>query len=231
MMVMIYLFLQILLVCVVVSSRKPALILVDDLFTFYGSYCKEYCDKFGVELISVVDEESFDQFKRQGRPLSRKFRGPSVGYERKWIKAMKIPTKTSACISCSEKGMKLAYRLQKELNLSNYGSKSYLTDKFRMREKLSAGGLPVVSSAPVQNVEAAREFILKTVNQHSPAKDMKVLLKPQANVNFPRSHPILIKSLIDLETHFSDFSHNQSYLIEEYVSGPEYSIDTIVRHL
>jgi hypothetical protein len=231
MITMIYLFLQILLVCLVVSSRKPALILIDDLFTFHGSYCEEYCDKFGVELISIVNEESFDQLKRQGRPLSRKFCGPSVGYERKWIRSMKIPAKTSACISCSEQGMKLAYRLQKELNLSNHDSKSYLTDSFHMHEKLSAVGLPVVSSAHVQNIEAAKEFILKTVNQYSPVKDMRFLLKQIPNTIFSRSNPLLIKSLIDIETHFSEFSHNQCCLIEEYVSGPEYSIDTTVRHL
>jgi hypothetical protein len=231
MITMIYLFLQILLVCLVVSSRKPALILIDDLFTFHGSYCQEYCDKFGVELISIVNEESFDQLKRQGRPLSRKFRGPSVGYERKWIRSMKIPTKASACVSCSEQGMKLAYRLQKELNLSNHDTKSYVTDKFHIREKVSAAGLPVVSSTSVQNIEAAKEFILKTVKQHSPAKDMKFLLKHVPNTIFSRSNPIQIKGPIQLETHFSEFSRNQSCLIEEYVSGPEYSIDTIVRHL
>ena len=90
------------------------------------------------------------------------------------------------------------------------------TDKFLMKERFEYGGIPHACGRLISKVEDAEGMVYP------------VIVKPRDNsgsrgVKFCRNQEELSESIGEA----LDFSHLDSVLVEEYIEGPEYSIESL----
>lgn len=102
-----------------------------------------------------------------------------------------------------------------------YDTGCLFTDKFLMREKCSELGVPTPAYKLVWTKEEALDFYQEVGG--------KMILKP---VDSQASHGVnLVESAADIEMYFEEakrYSRNGKVLIEEYIEGEEYPIDSYV---
>lgn len=102
-----------------------------------------------------------------------------------------------------------------------YDCAKLFTDKYDMRKRSEELGLPTIKSSAVYSLEAALEFF-KSINR-------SVIIKPADNQG---SRGVFrVDSEEELSKFFEEarrFSHKGKIIIEEYIDGEEYEVDSIV---
>lgn len=128
----------------------------------------------------------------------------------------------------TEKGVRLATRLADDLNLkgNSYENIEAMTSKSEMQKRIAQHGLRSIKGKVVCSVEDAIEFYEKeNLN--------KVIIKPiygaaSVNVKISSNRDEMIKNikeLFDEENVFGDI--NSELLIQEYIEGEEYIVNTV----
>lgn len=102
-----------------------------------------------------------------------------------------------------------------------YECAKLFTDKFKMRKKSEELGLPTIRNNVVYSLEAALEFFNET--------DKSVMIKPVDNQGSRGVFRVDTEGeLVDKFEEARRFSHKGKIIIEEYIEGDEYEVDSIV---
>ena len=128
----------------------------------------------------------------------------------------------------TEKGVRLATRLADDLNLkgNSYENIEAMTSKSEMQKRIAQHGLRSIKGKVVKSVEEAIEFYEKeNLN--------KVIIKPiygaaSVSVKISSNKDELIKNIKEVlgeENVFGDI--NSELLIQEYIEGVEYIVNTV----
>lgn len=127
------------------------------------------------------------------------------------------------CISAvvtaaTDKPLVMMARVAKELNLPFYSVETaqWSTDKYQMKQRFIAGGVPCAKGRLVKSAQETADFVYP------------VIVKPRDNsgsrgVKLCRTQEEL-QSCIDEAL---EYSHLDSVLVEEFIEGQEYSIESL----
>lgn len=120
--------------------------------------------------------------------------------------------------AATDKPLVMMARIAKELGLPFYSVETaqWSTDKYQMKERFLVGGVPCAKGRLIKSVEEAKDFIFP------------VIVKPRDNsgsrgVRLCRTKEEL-QSCMDEAL---EYSHLDSVLVEEFIEGQEYSIESL----
>jgi len=120
--------------------------------------------------------------------------------------------------AATDKPLVMMARVAKELNLPFYteDTAKWSTDKFLMKQKFIEGGVPCAKGKVVKNIEDVSDFVYPVIvkpRDNSGSRGVKLC----RNVNE-------LKSCMDEAL---EYSHFDSVLVEEFIEGQEYSIESL----
>lgn len=120
--------------------------------------------------------------------------------------------------AATDKPLVMMARVAKELNLPFYSveTATWSTDKYQMKQRFIAGGVPCAKGKLVKSAQETADFVFP------------VIVKPRDNsgsrgVKLCRTKEEL-QSCIDEAL---EYSHLDSVLVEEFIEGQEYSIESL----
>ena len=120
--------------------------------------------------------------------------------------------------AATDKPLVMMARVAKELNLPFYSVETaqWSTDKYQMKQRFIAGGVPCAKGRLVKSAQETADFVYP------------VIVKPRDNsgsrgVKLCRTQEEL-QSCIDEAL---EYSHLDSVLVEEFIEGQEYSIESL----
>jgi carbamoyl-phosphate synthase large subunit len=120
--------------------------------------------------------------------------------------------------AATDKPLVMMARVAKELNLPFYSVETaqWSTDKYQMKQRFVAGGVPCAKGRLVKSAQETADFVYP------------VIVKPRDNsgsrgVKLCRTQEEL-QSCIDEAL---EYSHLDSVLVEEFIEGQEYSIESL----
>ncbi|MBP5769506.1 MAG: ATP-grasp domain-containing protein [Fibrobacter sp.] len=120
--------------------------------------------------------------------------------------------------AATDKPLVMMARIAKELNLPFYSIETaqWSTDKYQMKQRFIAGGVPCAKGRLVKSAQETADFVYP------------VIVKPRDNsgsrgVKLCRTQEEL-QSCIDEAL---EYSHLDSVLVEEFIEGQEYSIESL----
>ena len=120
--------------------------------------------------------------------------------------------------AATDKPLVMMARVAKELNLPFYSVETaqWSTDKYQMKQRFIAGGVPCAKGRLVNSAQETADFVYP------------VIVKPRDNsgsrgVKLCRTQEEL-QSCIDEAL---EYSHLDSVLVEEFIEGQEYSIESL----
>lgn len=215
------------------SPFAPVLIVVDGFSSYLGGYCKNYCEERNIYLKDVVSPYICGVFKGQGRSVPEYLRAPESDTELEWANAMGIVDSANTyAISESESGITTADRIEIALKLNGNKALPQLRDKYLANERSKLAGLDTASQALAATWEEARTFVTDLWAENKGPK--KVVLKPRRGV--ASEGVFLCSSVNEAEVAFHAIlgkpqyggGINKAVLIQEYIEGPEYAVDTVV---
>lgn len=216
-------------------ASSPVLVLVDGFSHYLGEYCKSYCKEKEIYVKEVVSPYLCGIFKSQGRSVPEHLRAPELGEERDWSDAANLGNSEDIfVISESESGISTAERIQKSLDLCGNGPMPQLRNKFLQNVRAKFVGLPTVKQTLAKSWEAGSTFLEEL---WSTKDDKRCVVKPCRGV--ASDGVFCCEGLAEAEAAFRKLlgkpqyggGTNKAVLIQEYVEGPEYAVDTVVRPL
>jgi hypothetical protein len=219
------LLLQCFAIISMISSSKPSiLVLIDDLLSFHGKHCREYCEKNQIELISLLSSNKADSLIRSGQVISSNIRAPVVGEEQKWLKWNGIDSKHNcASFSCSIDGLNTSLNIRAELNSSDIPSERSYMNRIAMQRKLQAARLPSLQSKLISTWSDGKQII-----QQISTKNRKLLLKKNGLQGMKQFPQIIGNGKESFLLDDDPSKSSCSFLLEDYIEGPEYRIDAVV---
>ncbi len=120
--------------------------------------------------------------------------------------------------AATDKPLVMMARIAKELNLPFYSIETaqWSTDKYQMKQRFIAGGVPCAKGRLVKSAQETADFVYP------------IIVKPRDNsgsrgVKLCRTQEEL-QSCIDEAL---EYSHLDSVLVEEFIEGQEYSIESL----
>jgi len=120
--------------------------------------------------------------------------------------------------AATDKPLVMMARVAKELNLPFYSveTATWSTDKYQMKQRFIAGGVPCAKGRLVKSAQETADFVFP------------VIVKPRDNSG---SRGVkLCRTLAELQSCIDEaleYSHLDSVLVEEFIEGQEYSIESL----
>lgn len=217
------------------NGPAPVLVLVDGFSQYLGEYCKSYCKERGIYVKEVVSPYLCGIFKSQGRSVPEHLRAPELGEEGDWSRLSKLGgSEDIFVVSESESGISTAERLQNSLGLCGNGPMPQLRNKYLQNVRAKVAGLPTVEQTLAKSWETGSAFLTELWSRK---RDARCIIKPCRGVASDGVH--CCEGLAEAETAFRKLlgkpqyggGTNKAVLIQEYVEGPEYAVDTVVSKL
>lgn len=214
------------------NSAAPAIVLIDSFSHSISGYVKDYCKKQGIKIIEAISGYTFFGLTSQGAELPPSMRAPDKGTEQAWInERLSDDHALICCISESDAGVPTAERISVALGLPSNGVSEHLRNKYDMNERLRIAGLPTA-----QQYLSADWAPLQKALENDPilnANGFKCVVKPYRGV--ASDGVCLCESVEEAEIAFHNLLNKPKYgggkqdrvLVQEYLEGDEYAIDTV----
>lgn len=200
--------------------------MVDGSTTPSGLHWKIYCDDRDIEV----------------KHLTSRFYGgirgwsPEPGTELEWFSegTRIVDRQNTFALSSSEPGLALVSRLTEALGLKGTKDLPLLTDKFFVNERARRAGVKTVEQVLAREWKEADAFISELWSKSTDSESNKIILKPRRGASSFHVH--CCSSLREAEYAFCNIlgkpqfggGTNTDVLIQEFVEGPEYVVDTVV---
>jgi hypothetical protein len=221
-------------IMVMSSSRSPAIILIDSFSHSLSGYVKEYCHEKDVHVIEAVSPYTFNMLRSKGANVPEDFRVPSPGLESSWIEHH-LPDEyyLTACISESDAGVPSAERLSEGLQLVSNGLSEHLRNKYIMNLRLKEAGLQTSLQYLATDWESLKTYLEGNPKISENKNGFRVVVKPYRGV--ASDGVSLCRSIEEVKVAFSALLNTPKYgggkldkvLVQEFLEGDEYAIDTV----
>lgn len=203
----------------IADASKPTLIVVDSHVHSFGEFVKACCHRYNVNVIDVssnsteaVDATASDGTLQVGETVHD------------------IDKSCAFCLSMSDDGLKLSEHIQKRLGLVGNRIANILEDDYLVNDKLDQNGLDTAQQQLILSWDDLKDF-LDAINESSTSdKPLCVLKVPDV-----LSHGTTTLVCHDQnEAKFMleklrSMGINEEILVQEFVDGQEYRVETIVR--
>jgi hypothetical protein len=204
------------------DASKPTLIIVDSHVGSFGEFVKACCHRYDVNVIDVPSSNGEAGFVDATTSNGSKLRVGEITHD--------VDKSCAFCLSMSDNGLKLSEHIQKRLNLVGNRVSNILEDDYLVNDKLDQNGLDAIQQQLVLTWDDLKEF-LDTIN-HSSASD-----KPLCVMKVPDvlSHGTTTTVCHDqneakyLLEKLRGMGVNEEILVQEFVDGQEYRVETMVR--
>jgi hypothetical protein len=216
--------------------QKPTLIIVDGFTEYISGYAREYCRKHNIDVIDAVSPYLCEILLQQGRRVPDYLRAPKSGQELTWLEEkelLEIDKEKLCCLSESDSGVSTAERLQVAFGIRGNGQAPQLRNKYLMNSVAKEHGLPIVFQSLVRSIEDIEKFLLQYQELY-PTREIEFVIKPCRGVASDGVY--LCHSLNEGKRAFQKLYQqprygggvNDAVVIQEYIDGPEYAVDTVV---
>lgn len=216
-------------------AGNPALILIDGFTDYIGGYAREYCAERKIEIVDAISPYLAATLQQQGRNVPDHLKAPTPGDEVAWIEERDLNDVNKDelfCISESDSGVSTAERLQVTLGIKGNGLSPHIRNKFQMNQVASEQGIDVVRQKLASSWEDVEEFI-RTIGLED-GNEKCIVIKPCRGVASDGVY--LCRSKTEAETAFKNLlgkpryegGRNEEVVVQEFVDGPEYAVDTVV---
>lgn len=212
-------------------------ILVDPFTEYLSGHCKEYCAARDIRVVEVVSGFTAGALEAKGVSIPAKFLAPTAGFESSWAEEFAIdvqncPPDVICVVAESDAGVPTAERIAVALNLPGNGISPQLRNKFMTNERARSVGLKVVEQALVSKWDDAHSFV-EDLLRKSPYG--ACVIKPYRGVASDGVY--LCRTIQEAKFAFESLhgqpqfggGSNDAVLIQEYVAGTEYAVDTVAR--
>jgi len=212
-------------------ETAPVLILVDVFSPYHGSYLQFKAQEHGIRTISLLGNYLCDYLILQGEEEAEAARIP-LQDPVELLEAVRQAD--SVTVHCeSDSGLRDTEYLRQVLGLE--GDKPLVSearrDKFLMHEAIQKAGLASVEQMRCSSLDESMQFTQSLLQ-----KGKRVVIKPHRGVASESVH--LVTDLNQVEAAwttitessvFGERERHDSVLIQEFLEGPEYAIDTVSR--
>ena len=224
------------LISLTASRVQRTAILVDPFTEYISGHCKEYCEENGIRVVEVVSPFTAGFLKSRGNPLPDSLIAPKEGDEMSWASDNDISLSDS-CNCCvipeSDACVPTAERIAAKLNIRGNGVSPHLRNKFKANERVRSKGLKAVKQVAAKNWEEAEEFLTNKLWKGCNESEQYCVVKPCRGVASDGVH--LCRSLVEARKAFKNLHNkhrfgggkNDVVLVQEFVTGQEYAVDTV----
>ena len=225
-----------------IGAPARAFILIDPWCSYLSGNCKARADDLGIRVFDAVSPYIAQLMTRQGMDqVPSALLIPDQGSDsiRAWVRQLEQDNDCliERVISESDSGLEAAEAVELALGLEGNGDGRHFRFKHVMNERLCAAGLPTARQSIVQNVEEAEMFldvlwggVGEGCSKHS------CIVKPcrgvgSEDVHLCTSHQA-VKGVVSslLGTPRYGGGRNDEVLLQEYLEGAEYAVDTVTRN-
>ena len=216
------------------SSSAPTIILLDPFSETLSGYVREYCSEKGFHIIEAVSPYTFGLLRSRRSDFPASLLAPAEGEELQWI-TERLPddARLVCCISESDAGVPTAERISLALSLPSNGLSEHLRNKYLMNVRLKANGLGAASQYLESSWESMQPLLLADKRISGEGGRFKCVVKPYRGV--ASDGVMLCHSLKETERAFKSLlnspryggGRNERVLVQEFLEGEEYAIDTV----
>lgn len=210
-----------------VCTDEPTLVVVDEYRTpGTPSNCDLYCEKRGITIKHIQSPTHGGHYGWSPEPDT----------ELEWLSdgTGLLNTKKVFALSASDPGLEIASRITEALDLAGSTELPSLRDKSFVNERARLAGLSTVEQLLTSSWKEAEDFIKRMWNRSRDKKRKNIVLKPRRGVSSRQVY--FCSSLGDAKSAFHKIIGQPQYgggtntdvLIQEFVEGPEYAVDTVV---
>lgn len=215
------------------SIRKPYVFLVDGFSSYIGGHCMEYCTANNIKVIETVSPYLCKYFEKAGNKVPFYLQFPSsVDAQSEWKTNFEDLDPLNSCaFSESDAGIGVAEKIQELFGLKGNQVSPHFRDKFLMSRKLNDHGIATMEQSLVENWSGAATFLDRLWKGKD---DGKCVVKPNRgvasdNVFLCNNREEVRKSLEAIigKPQYGG-GLNKNVLLQEFVDGNEYAVDTVV---
>ena len=215
-------------------SLNPILVVVDSFEPFIKHEINKYCEEHEIQLLNVLSSYSARIMESKGYPkIPSKFVIPNKESEvLDWVYNHHITSNNNnefiQCILCeSDSGVSAAESLERCLKVPGNGNGNHIRDKFQVNEICSSNDLQTVKQCKISNKVNIKEFYMNSCSNG------KCIVKPCRGVG---SEDVFLTNTYDETVQaFNKIIGSVKYgggindevLLQEYITGTEYAIDTV----
>lgn len=205
--------------------KRRTLVLVDGVVDEpAAAFVKKYCSENDISLIKVLSPSLANELSKCGRSLAEHI-VPTHDNVEEWLEQPDLDADAAVCcLSCSEQGLSTVELLSSMLGLDGASAPAeLLSSKFAVSSVVAKRGLPFVQQALHDNTwKEVRMFLNELWLQ---SESMQVVV--QADRGSGRKW--LCSSFAEVEAAAAALrAAGQDVLVQEYVGGQEYIVDTVV---
>ena len=163
-----------------------------------------------------------------GLPLADKAVVANITNEEEMLRIAREENVDGVIHPCSEVSMNVMGRINDELGLSGITRETAIqaTNKHLMREAFEQGGAPSPKSFCTDDPDKAWDIFINQFSHNT------AILKPSRNSGsrgvFKITQETTRREFVSLFSHSMDESRDQSVMIEQFIEGPEFSVEVIV---
>jgi glutathione synthase/RimK-type ligase-like ATP-grasp enzyme len=215
------------------ASSPISVLLIDPFSEYLSARIKQDCADRGVNVIELVSPYMSKVLDHQGRTVPEKFQIP-VSSSKLNERCDEWKDSRIECVICeSEAGLPMVGPLQSALGLplsNEMTEKTDLRSKFAVNSICRASGLDTVEQICAHDWGSAKNFAQMLIG-----RGKKCIVKPVIGVSTDGVH--LCEKVTDVEqafnrllgTHRYGGGSNDVVLLQEYLTGEEYAVDTVSR--
>jgi hypothetical protein len=230
-----------------IRQKTSTLILVDPFTEYISGACKDYCNANDIRVVECVSPYMCAVMSSQGSNVPSSLRAPKKGEDiEEWASENDIQPGESVCVfSESDAGVGTAESIQESLGIAGNGVGMHVRNKYLLNRRLKENGMKVVKQKLATSWDEAEIFLGK-LWKSKPTRDSKresqasqsqgtnaCVIKPYRGVASDGVYKC--ESVEEAKTAFEALFQQPQYgggindavLIQEYVTGNEYAVDTV----
>ncbi|GAB5034737.1 Hypothetical protein NocV09_02100420 [Nannochloropsis oceanica] len=210
-------------------SDRTAFVIIDPFSPFLGRYIKKQAQARNLVCIDVLS--SYTVASLRNGP--RKWRAPRPGHEGKWANLLPPFKNVAFVLSESDHGVATAERMHAAVGAPGNGVNPTRRNKWMTNEALRERGVGHTKQILTGNWEEAEAFIQAHLLPSLPPSSPLAVVKPNRGAASGDVHVCLslteVKDAFDVIKDAPKYGGgvNKEVLIQEYLMGEEYAVDTV----